>query len=89
LMKLERRCDTMALASTHAGQLKLRPDIRATFAAGFADEAGLDIEEPDMVRSAVGADLDAVAATVIPAIDQHVARAPARSSRGCWWGRGA
>jgi len=32
-------------------------------------------DSPDVIRPAVGAGLDAMAATVIPAIDQHIADA--------------
>src|SRR6476659_2030975 len=51
-----------ALASTHAGLRKLRPHFRVTFAAGGADEVGLDVRQPDMIGPAVGADGDVVAA---------------------------
>jgi hypothetical protein len=36
-----------------------------------------DVRQPDMVRSAVRADLDVVAAIVVSAIDQHI------ESAGC------
>jgi hypothetical protein len=44
-------------------------------AAARANEIRFDIGKPDMIRPAVGADLDVVAAFVVAAIDQHIANA--------------
>ena|SRR5260370_3399879 len=68
------RCGT-ALTSTHAGVRKLRPHFRAAFAAGRADEVGLDAGQPDIIGPAVSVGLDMVATPVITAIDQHVTNA--------------
>jgi hypothetical protein len=47
---------------------KLRPDIRAAFAAGGADEVRLDVGQPDMIGPTFGADGDVMAAMMIAAI---------------------
>lgn len=64
-------------AGPHLRQRKLRPHFRATFAAGGADEVRLDIRQPDMVGPAIRVDLGRVAATIIAAVNQHVADAAA------------
>jgi hypothetical protein len=46
-----------------------RSYIRTLFATGGAGKARLDIRQPDVIRPAVGADLDVVATFVIAAID--------------------
>ena len=51
------------------------PHVGAAPAAGRAGEARLDIRQPHMIRPAVGADLDVMAAFVVAAIDQNVAHA--------------
>ena len=56
-------------------RLEQRPDIGATFAADGADEIRLDVRQPHMVGPGVGADLDAMAAPMVAAIDQHIADA--------------
>jgi hypothetical protein len=63
-----------------AFQLKSRPDIGAAFAAGRADEAGLDVGEAEIIGPAVAADRNRVTATIVRAIDQDAAR-PCRASR--------
>jgi hypothetical protein len=54
---------------------KRRPDLRATFAAGTTGEQRFDIRQLDMIRPAVGRDLDVMAAFVVAAIDQDIADA--------------
>ena len=54
---------------------KVRPDVRAISSAAGADEIWLDIGEPDIVEPEVGVDLDVMAASMIAAIDQHIADA--------------
>jgi hypothetical protein len=51
---------------------EFRPHVPAALAAGGADETRLDVRQPNVVRPAVGADLDRVAASVVAAIDQHL-----------------
>jgi hypothetical protein len=66
---------------------KLRPHVCATFAAGSAGEAWLDVRQPDIIAPALCADLGRMAAAVIAAIDQHIADAEgARLAEGdfCW-----
>jgi hypothetical protein len=70
----------MALAIAHSRYgllvpMKVRPDVSASLAAAFADEAGLNIGEPDVVRPLVRADRDRVAAVIVRAIDQDAAHA--------------
>jgi hypothetical protein len=60
---------TTALAGAHAGLGKPRPHFGAALAAG-ADEAWLDIRQPDVIRPAVGGDVDVMAATMVAAVDQ-------------------
>jgi hypothetical protein len=55
----------------HLVSMKIRPDVRATMAAGSASEAGLKIAQPEIVRPLVPADGDGMAALVIAAIDQQ------------------
>jgi hypothetical protein len=63
----------MALTNPHTSQRKLRPHFSATLAAGGADEARLDIRQPYVIRPAIGAHRCRMTATVIAAIDQHLA----------------
>ena len=55
--------------------MEVRPDVGASLAAGFADEAGLDIGESDVIRPLVRADRDGEAAMEICAIDENAAHA--------------
>jgi len=53
---------------------KHRSHFRAALAAGGA-EVRLDVRQPHMIRPAVCADRDVMAAAMIAAIDQHLAHA--------------
>jgi len=53
---------------SHPRARKFRPHLRATLAAGGADEIRLDVRQPDMIGPAVGADGDVEAATMVAAI---------------------
>jgi len=55
--------------------MKVRPDVSASLAAAFANEPGLEIGEPDVIRPLVCAERNRVAALVIRAIDQDAAHA--------------
>jgi hypothetical protein len=54
---------------------KISAGVGATLAAGGADEARFDVRQPDVVRPAIGADLDVLPATMIAAIDKYLAHA--------------
>ena len=64
-----------ASAGPHACLRKHRPDIRAALAAARASEVWLDVGEANIIRPAVSVGFDMMAASVIAAIDQHVAHA--------------
>jgi hypothetical protein len=49
--------------------------IRAALAAGGADEVRFDVKQPEMIRPAVRAHRNRMRATIVGAIDQHVAHA--------------
>jgi hypothetical protein len=55
--------------------MEVGPDIGASLAAGFADEAGLDIGKPDVIGPLICAGRDRVAAMMVGAIDQDAADA--------------
>ena len=55
----------------HARLPKCRPHLGTLFAAGAADKTRLDVGKPDMIRPAIGAGGDVVAAVVVAAVDQH------------------
>ena len=55
--------------------MEVRPDVGASLAAGFADEAGLDIGQPDLIRPSVGAGRDRVATMEIRAVNEDAAHA--------------
>jgi hypothetical protein len=57
----------------HAGLRKLRPHIRAAFAASRTGEIGLDVGQPHIIAPAVSVRFDMVAASMVAAIDQHIA----------------
>lgn len=74
-VKVQRQtAPTTASASLHP-RLKVRPHIRAAFSARGAGEAWLDVGEPHVVRPAIGAGLDMMAAAMITAKDHHRPRA--------------
>jgi hypothetical protein len=55
--------------------MEIRADISASLAAALADEARLDVGQPDAIRPSVAADRCPTAAPVIRAIDQEAANA--------------
>jgi hypothetical protein len=55
--------------------MPVRPDISASLAACFADEARLDIGEPHVIRPSVGASRDRMAAMEIRAVNENAAHA--------------
>ncbi|MGY4378296.1 hypothetical protein ACVWZR_006578 [Bradyrhizobium sp. i1.3.1] len=59
----------------HAAVRKLRPHLRAALAAAAANKSRLDVGKPRIIRPAVSVGLDVMAATVIAAMDQHIAHA--------------
>jgi hypothetical protein len=65
----------MAPATAHRRRGKIRPDVGASLAAGLADEARLQIGEPDVIRPWVCADRYRVAVAIICAIDQETVHA--------------
>ena len=88
------------LPSAHARLRKVRPDVRATLAAALAYEARLGVRQPHVVGPAVSVGLDMMRATVIAAVDQHIAGAArahfaegdfggvvVMAARGCAWPR--
>ncbi len=63
------------LTCAHSCLREIRPDLCARLTADRASEIRFDVRQPDMVWPAVRADRDAVAASVVAAVDQHVANA--------------
>jgi hypothetical protein len=57
----------------HARWLKQRPDVGSAAPAGPAGEARLEIRQPDVIRPAVRADHDRVAAAIVRTVDQQAA----------------
>jgi hypothetical protein len=55
--------------------IEIRADIRAFQTASLAGESRLDIGQPNVLRPAVAADRDRMAALVVLAIDQQAANA--------------
>jgi hypothetical protein len=55
--------------------VKVRSDVSAPLAAGFADEPRLDVGQLDVVGPRISGDRDRVAALVVRAIDQETAHA--------------
>ena len=50
------------VGTAHGGAVEIGPHIRTALAAGRADEAALDVGEPEIVGPAIAADRDQVAA---------------------------
>jgi hypothetical protein len=72
----QRRASAIHLRTRpHVHLPELRPHIRAALAASRASEVGLDVGQPNIIASAASVGLDVVAASVIAAIDQHIANA--------------
>jgi hypothetical protein len=61
--------------------MMVRPDIRAAFPAGTADEPDFQIGQPGIIGPLVSADRRRVAALVIRAINQETAHAGGVSAR--------
>jgi hypothetical protein len=55
--------------------IKIRPDVGAALAARPADEARLDVGQPDIIGPSIPADHDRVAAAIVGAIDHEAAHA--------------
>lgn len=55
--------------------MKVRPDVSASLAAGLANEACLEIGNPDVIRPSVRAERNRMAALMIRVIDQDAAHA--------------
>jgi hypothetical protein len=55
--------------------MEVRPEIGAPFAAGLTHEQRLKIGQAHMIRPTVGADLNAMAAPIIGAVDQKATNA--------------
>ena len=65
----------LTLTAAHLGRSELRSDLPSALAALGAEELRLDVRQPHVVGPAVSIDLDVVAATMVAAVDQHVAGA--------------
>jgi hypothetical protein len=60
--------------------VKIRPDVSVALAAGRAGETVLDIRQPNVIRPAIAADRDGVAAAVVGAMDEQPTHALSRIS---------
>ena len=56
--------------------MKVRPDVGTPLAAGLANEACLEIGNPDVIRPLIRADRDREAAVIVRAVDHHAACTP-------------
>ena len=65
----------LTLTAAHFARSELRSDLPSALAALGAEELRLDVRQPHVVGPAVSIDLDVMAATMVAAVDQHVARA--------------
>jgi hypothetical protein len=61
-------------------QSEVRPCVCATLAAGRAGETVLNIRQPNVIRPAIAADRDGVAAAVVGAMDEQPTHALSRIS---------
>jgi hypothetical protein len=64
----------LTLTGTYAHS-KISAALGASLAAGRADEAPLDVRQANVIVPAVGADFNVVTASMMAAIDQHIAAA--------------
>lgn len=72
--RLQRPAPNVALGAS-PDRPEVRPNVGTTLGAGGARELAFDIGQPDVIRPAAGIQGDAVAARVVTARDDHLARA--------------